>query len=194
MSARGFTLVEVLVALVVFALVAAVSWGALAPAGEGFRQLKEVRDAGEHAAWVGRSLRSDVAGLSVSAWRSDGRAEAPIRIVNDNRGEAEFDECWLLVRMPGRAGIWQVHYFIDEGASRLRREMRLLWSRDVVQADNWDMGEAVSFAVEAMDANGRWRQEWTALDDAGRVHWPRALRFRIGTGDARREWVVPVLM
>ncbi len=190
-SMRGFTLIEALVALLVFALVASVSYAVLGPAGEGFRQLAEARDAGERAAWIGRRLRADVAALAASAFRPDGRAVPPVMIANDNRGEAQFDQCWLLVRMRGRAGVWRVHYFLDEHRGRLMREMRLLWARDGREPEIWDMGEADSLAVEAMDASGRWRQDWPPAGAAGA--WPRALRFRIGTGDARREWIAPVL-
>ncbi len=184
--AAGFTLIEVLVALVVVALIAALSYAALGPAGEGFRMLADARDAAERDDWVGRRLRADVAGLTASAV-GDSR---PLRIVNDNRGDVEFDQCWLQTRMPGRPGVWLVHYFIDEREQRLMREMRLLWARPEVEPERWDMGEAGSLAVEAMDERGAWRQEWRA---DGAFAWPRALRFRLGTARGERVWVLPVL-
>jgi len=192
---RGFTLIEVLMALSIFALIAAIAYGAMASAGQGFRQLQDVRDVQERAGWLGRQLRSDVAYLSDSAWqsRAQGEAPRPVMIGNDNRGVDEFDELDLFVREPGRPGVALVRYFIDEQAGHLIRESRLLWADEQAEPLRWDLGPAASLAVEAMDRDGRWQQEWKPAG-AGFV-WPRALRVRMKTGEdsvIEREWVLPV--
>jgi len=195
---QGFTLIEVLMALTIFALSAAVAYGALGMAGNGFRQLSEVRDTLEKSGWIGRQLRSDVAYLALPQGLLQAKAvpvsaqKYPLVISNDNRGNSEFDQLWLLVREPGQAGISQVHYYIDEGQGHLIRESRLLWARDGTKSIRWDMGEALSCSVEVMGKDGRWLQAWQTQ---GPFIWPRGLRIRVrynkgGTDD--REWYLPI--
>ena len=197
----GFTLIEVLMALTVFALIAAIAYGAMATAGQGFQMLSEVRDMHEGSGWTARQLRSDVTYLSGDAWNIGQATEQhqPIRISNDNRGDLEFDGLFLLVREPGRAGTFEVHYFIDEDKGHLMRESRLLWARDSVEPVQWDMGEASSWAVEVMDKDGRWQQEWKTqgVQNRGFV-WPRAIRvhMKVAASEAHpaseREWYLPI--
>jgi len=198
---RGFTLIEVLMALTIFSLIAMLSYAALDTAGNGFRTLSEVRDTLEKSGWIGRQLRADVAYLaatlsplrqqSVSSSTAD-VGNDPVAIRNDRRGDDEFDQLWLRVREPGRKGISEVHYYIDEEQGHLIRESRLLWARERVQPMRWDMGEAVSFSVEAMGKDGHWQQDWQAR---GAIVWPRALRIRVRRkqeDSTVREWLLPL--
>jgi len=196
---QGFTLIEVLMALTIFALIAALSYGALGTAGEGFRTLSEVRDKLALSGWTGRQLRSDSAYLAMShppfqqqqATALVQPQTPPLAIINDDRGDVSFDELHLLVRESGQAGISDVHYFIDEEKGHLIRESRLLWARDSTEPLSWDMGKAASFSVEAMRQDGRWQQEWRSQFP---FIWPRALRVRIRYPDRTdmREWVLPL--
>ncbi|MDX8407960.1 MAG: prepilin-type N-terminal cleavage/methylation domain-containing protein [Mariprofundaceae bacterium] len=197
----GFTLIEVLMALTVFALIAAIAYGAMATAGQGFQMLSEVRDMHEGSGWTARQLRSDVTYLSSASWNAGQPSEQrqPIRISNDNRGDLEFDDLFLLVHEPGRPGISEVHYYIDEDKGHLMRESRLLWARDSVEPMQWDMGEASSWAVEVMDKDGRWQQEWkTQGGQSTGFVWPRAVRvhMKIAAGDSHpaseRQWYLPI--
>lgn len=90
----GFTLIEVLMSMALFALLISVIYGALGPAGEGFIQLKETRDRLEKSHWLGRQLRLDMSYLSAT---EDSQIK-PIRISHDSRGDAVFDELWILSR------------------------------------------------------------------------------------------------
>jgi len=198
-SARGFTLIEVLMALTIFSLIAALSYGALDIAGNGFRTLSEVRDVLERSGWTGRQLRSDVAYLAMPqmalqqpAAGSTPVQRAPLVVSNDNRGSSEFDQLWLLVREPGQAGISEVHYYIDEEQGHLIRESRLLWARDSAGPLRWDMGEASSCSVEARSNDGRWQQDWKMQ---GPFIWPRELRIRVRYHQDSmdgREWELPL--
>ena len=195
---RGFTLIEVLMALMVFGLIAGLGYGALAIAGEGFAVLAQVRDVQEKSGWIGRQLRSDVAYISSSHYRVALSASQPlglqaIQINNDNRGDSEFDELWLLVREPDRPGISQVHYYLDEDSGHIIRESRLLWARDSAKAQHWDLGEASSWAVEVQNKEGEWLQIWQAQSGSqGVLLWPRALRVRLKNEMGERQWLLPV--
>ncbi|MDX8406666.1 MAG: prepilin-type N-terminal cleavage/methylation domain-containing protein [Mariprofundus sp.] len=197
-SAGGFTLIEVLMALTIFSLIAVLSYGALGIAGDGFRTLSAVRDTLELSGWTGRQLRSDVAYLAAPESVAPAQPpaagataqKAPLAISNDNRGNVEYDHLTLLVREPGQAGISEVYYYIDEEQGHLMRESRLLWARDSVEPLSWDMGEASSCSVEALAADGSWHQDWKSQ---GAFVWPRALRIRIKQGKdtiVEREWTL----
>jgi len=204
-EARGFTLIEVLMALTVFALIATLSYAALGTAGNGFKRLGEVRLAQEKSGWVARQLRQDLRYLSAAPFRhvikpgQQSKADklAPIRIHNDNRGDVEFDELWLLVREPGLQSISQVHYYIDQSDGHLKRESRLLLARNLVEPMRWDFGKVASWSVEVWDQQGNWRQDWNFNGRA--FVWPKAVRVIMKTKTdnavtAQRLWLMPVLV
>jgi len=203
---RGFTLIEVLMALTVFAVIAGLSYTALGTAGNGFEILSQVRLTQEKSGWVARQLRSDlryltaaphVAANSLTGLQSSLDQPVPVRIKNDNRGEVEFDQLWLLVREPGQPTISQVHYYIDEDNSHLMRESRSLLARDQVEPMRWDFGKIDSFSTEVWDRQGNWRQDWNFRGQA--FTWPRAVRVSVNTGSdnavsGQRQWWMPVLV
>ncbi|MDQ6995977.1 MAG: prepilin-type N-terminal cleavage/methylation domain-containing protein [Mariprofundus sp.] len=214
-SARGFTLIEVLMALTVFGLIAGLSYAALGTAGNGFKILADVRVTQEKSGWVARQLRSDLRYLSspphssgFKQGQSPGAGKVvPIRIRNDNRGDIEFDQLWLIVREPGLQALSQVHYFIDENSGHLIRESKLLLARDLVEPIRWDFGKTASWSVEVLDQQGNWRQDWNFRGKA--FVWPKAVRVTMKTsndagltGERRtgemqtgaREWWMPVLV
>ena len=209
----GFTLIEVLMALTVFAMVAGLSYAALGTADKGFAVLHDVRVVQERSGWAGKQLRSDLRYLSAAPMapppKAGFKAEAdkivPIRIKNDNRGDIDLDHLWLLVREPGQAGISQVHYFIDENDGHLIRESRSLLARNRVEPIRWDFGKASSWAVEVWDQQANWRQDWNF--PAPSFVWPKAVRVTMQvdenpSGSQARsaaelhtyQWMMPVLV
>jgi len=185
----GFTLLEVLMALSVFALIAGVSYTALGPAGEGFRQLQEVRDKMEASSWLGKQLRADMSGVSSSSLID----LQPIKIRPDARGDTYIDELTLLVREAGRSGLTLVHYQVDEMKGELFRESRMAWSRDAVEPDRMVLAKVSSFHVEVMDKKGQWKQRWvTTADKNTPFIWPKALRVTVKQGDKQQQWLMPV--
>lgn len=172
---QGFTLVEVLMALSLFAMLAGVMYAALGSAGNGFQQLISIRDDVAAGQWLDRQLRSDL----MYASRSEDDSVTPLVLTQDVRGGQVLDQLTLLVREPGRAGLSQVHYAIDEVSGELVRESRLALARDSVAPDRWPLAKADSFDVEVLDAQGRWQQRWEpgkpfVLPKAVRVHvWQR---------------------
>ncbi|MDQ6954701.1 MAG: type II secretion system protein [Mariprofundaceae bacterium] len=183
----GFTLLEVLMALSVFALIAGVSYTALGPAGEGFRQLQQVRDQIESASWLGKQLRADVSAVTSSSLKT----LIPIQISSDVRGDIHVDELTILVREAGRSGLTWVHYKLDEEKGELLRESRMAWARDGVESDTMVLGETSSFDVELMDNNGKWVQQWAKPSNrAAAFVWPKALRVRVTQNGAQQQWVM----
>ena len=194
-DSAGFTLLEMLVALAVFALIAALCYAALAPAGDGFRMLRKQRDILESSYQMERRLRMDVGYLMLSR----DRTLQSIVLRHDQRGGDAFDTLQLLVA--GRASPFpiQVRYAIDEESGYLERESSPAWLRDA-EPVLWRMQKAASFQVQALDADGRWLETWggdsaapSAGQSAPRPRLPRALRVRWRAGGGmERELILPL--
>ncbi len=186
----GFTLLEMLVAMAVFALIAAVTYGAVAPAGEGFRTLQEARDTLERAWQLERRLRLDVNALA----RSEDPGVQVLRVTHAQRGGDAFDQLWLLVADAGAAGLVQVHYFLDEHGM-LVRESIMPWARSGRMPVRWEIRRAEAFEVQAMsgapNARRQWADVWNAKQ-SGRL--PRALRIRWRDAGGMREMILPVFL
>lgn len=183
----GFTLIEVLMAMALFALLISVVYGALGPAGTGFIQLQESRDRLEKSQWLGRQLRLDMSYVSAT---SDSKLK-PIRISNDSRGSEAFDELWILTRESGQSSLSYIHYFIDEESSQLVRESLMAWARSSVEPLRWELGKVESFDVELLDSQGKWVQRWQS--DTKFV-WPKAVRITCRNSKGDRVWDFPLLV
>lgn len=184
---RGFTLIEVLMAMSLFALLMAVVYGALGPAGEGFIQLQERRDALEKSHWLGRQLRMDMSYLSAT---NDTQIQ-PIKISHDARGDAVFDELWILSRESGQPSLTYIHYHLDEESGKLVRESRMAWARDSVDSLRWELGDVESFDVELMDGQGKWVQRWETNEV---FKWPAAVRIKFRDASGERQWDFPLFV
>ncbi|MDQ7004277.1 MAG: prepilin-type N-terminal cleavage/methylation domain-containing protein [Ghiorsea sp.] len=184
---KGFTLIEVLLAIVVFSLIAAISWTALGPAGEGFLMLKDARTQLESQQWVGKQLRRDVSYLS----QSEDKRLPVVRLVNDSRGDADFDELQLLIRDPMYPGLTLVRYYIDEESGQLRREAISPRARTHVEPIIWNLAVVESFSVEALDAKSGWKSVFNPQQP-----FRIPLAIRVGVRDIRGEmsWDLPVFI
>jgi len=185
----GFTLLEVLMALSIFALISGISYTALGPAGDGFKQLQDVRDSIDKISWLGKQLRSDVSSASGSSLTE----LIPIKIITDNRGGSYVDDLTLLIKEPGRGGLTLVHYRLNEEKHQLMRASRIAWASQGVKGDLMLLGDDVtSFHVEQMDSAGKWRQRMPVVKNADSFVWPQAIRIRIQQHGNSREWVLPL--
>lgn len=184
---KGFTLIEVLLAIVVFSLIAAVSWTALGPAGEGFLMLKESRAQLESQQWIGKQLRRDVSYLSRSV-----DVNMPIvRLINDSRGQDDFDELQLLIRDPMYPGLTLVRYIIDEDSGQLKREAINPRARTHVEPISWNLAEVLSFSVEALDIKSGWKPVFNPQKP---FTIPKALKVTIRDSRGEMTWDLPVFI
>jgi len=200
---HGFTLIEVLMALSIFAMISTLAYSSLDIAGNGFAILKDIRLSQEKSGWIGKQLHQDMRYLSPSphqpiakpGMRSSQQSIVPIRIKNDNRGDIELDELWLLVHEPGQNSIHQVHYYIDENTNHLMRDSRSLLARENIEAIHWDFGPIRSWAIDILDQDGNWRQDWNFNSQAFR--WPKAIKVTVkidkqATIASQRQWLMAV--
>jgi len=182
---KGFTLIEVLLALLVFSLIAAVSWTALGPAGDGFLMLQESRIQLEEQQWVGKQLRRDVNYLTTS----EDKKLASVRLSNDSRGDGSFDELQLLIRDPMFPGLTMVRYVIDEDTHMLKREAKSAWARTHVEAIAWDLAKVSSFEVEALNRQSGWKKTWGT---APPYTMPKGIRVTVKDARGEMTWDLPV--
>jgi len=187
MRTAGFTLLEMLVALAVFAMIAAMAYAVMAPAGEGFRDIQHVRKQLDASYLLSRRMREDFSYLSVS---QDEQVHA-LRLTHDLRGGANYDHVWLLVRDMSESGLSMVHYFLDEEKKVLVRETLFPWARTGSSPLRWEFGKMESFEVQAMDEKGAWHNLW---DSGVSKKLPRALRVRMRDEGGSHERVLPVFI
>lgn len=180
---RGFTLLEMLVAMAIFSVIVAISYRMLAQAGDGFRLLDAYDAQTERSQWTARQLRADVDFLALS----QDQDVAPLRLAG---GGATGAQLWLLVRDMNGPTLMQAHYFIDEKHHALVREVRSPWAKQGTKPMQWQMLPVDSFEVQAMDASGSWTDTWEVRDSG----LPTALRVRWSGRDGRHELVLPLLI
>ena len=184
---KGFTLVEVLLAIVVFSMIATLSWTALGPAGEGFMILKDSRTKLEQQQWLGKQLRKDVSYLT----RAEDKTLPLFQIKNDSRGATGVDELEMLVRDPMYPGLTMVRYFVDEDRGVLVRETKSPLSRHDVEPESWDLAKVASFNVEAMTYQSEWKEVWEAKPP---FVLPRSLRVQVRDEDGEMQWQLPLFI
>ncbi|MDQ6953458.1 MAG: type II secretion system protein GspJ [Mariprofundaceae bacterium] len=186
---KGFTLLELLMALVIFALIIVVCYTALGPAGEGFRQLQQVRDNIESSSWLGKQLRADIGTITSSSLKSI----RPLQIKADARGDIYVDELILLSREAGKRGLTLIHYKLDESQGTLIRESRMAWARANTPSDSMNLGKFESLHVEVMTPTGKWTSQWppqTSTNAA--VIWAKAVRITVQHDGEEKHWLIPI--
>lgn len=177
----GFTLLELIVAIALFAVLVTICYTALGPASDGFRELSVQRDKLEKLAWIGRQMRLDVA----YAVASQDHHVKPFTLQSDRRGDTALDGISFTTHEVGRPGLTQIRYFLTE-QHQLIRESLNPWARGGVEPLHWKMGSVESFRVEAMTAGGSWQPSWQADS------MPRAIRVTLRDAQGQREWVFPI--
>ncbi|MBF0281627.1 MAG: type II secretion system protein [Zetaproteobacteria bacterium] len=183
----GFTLIEVLLAMALFALITAVAYGALAIGGDGFQQLQAERDRLESEQWLARQLRQDISGVT----HSQNRAWSPVALTSDPRGENHFDQLTILVQEPGQVGLTWVRYAIDEEAMQLVRESVPALARSGFEPIAWNFANIQSLDVALLNKQGEWLERWDEQSGMARDQLV-AVRVRVGDAKHTREWNIPI--
>lgn len=188
----GFTLIEILVALAVFAALAAITWGALS-------QIAKARSSLD-----GQQQRFAQIVRAVSSLERDLR-QAISRPVRGNFGEllpavlgsVERIDLSRLghanPRAEQRSNIERVRYEVEDHA--LRRGPYEVLDRAAGSAPQWrEMLDGVErFRLRYLDAQGAWLEQWPSRDNAAE-DLPRAIEFSIELedfGELRRVIALP---
>jgi len=189
----GFTLIEVLVAIAVFAVVAAITWGTL---GQIARTRSDLAERQDRFATVVRS---------VSMFERDLR-QAIARPLRGNYGEllpavlGASDRIELSrlgfanPRAEARSNIERVVYMLD--ASVLQRGRYAVLDRAPAStAERSELVDRVqSLRLRYLGDDGNWRDSWPAARDTPPQTLPRAIELRItleDLGELRRVVALP---
>jgi len=182
----GFTLIEVLVAVAIFAVVASVAYSALSNAvgneqalADHSDQLRELQFA---VGLIERDLRL---ALPRSQRDRSGQSQAPIQ--SDGRALRLLRSGFANPMRLSRAELESIDYQLEGG-----RWQRLRWpsldhartSRPAVDILQTDI-QSLSFLF--LDRQNRWQAQWpspTAIVEGEAELWPRAVRFRLNS----RRW------
>jgi len=187
---EGFTLLEVLVALVIFTMIAAFAFAATMPAGEGFKELQKVRDRHMQAYALGRQMRLDVTALALPVDNN----LVSLEILHDARSGSAFDRLNILVRESGRPSLSAVSYYLDEGGENpelVRDVSSAIPGRAETKSLQWRMGKVESFEIQAMLKDGRLLDEWNS---GKKQELPVALQIKWKDVDGERELVFPIFV
>lgn len=166
MKARGFTLVEMLVTLVLVALVSGLLWQALATVAQLERQLARTRtlssDDQLRRAWIEQALAGTMAGPQGDPVRFSGR-------------DMRLSTYTTMPPWPGSMGPELMTLELERSGGG----QRLIARRPGVDASlelwRWE-GEAGRF--DYLDASGNWRETWPPTGSAAADLLPAAIRLR----------------
>lgn len=184
---KGFTLIEVLVAVALFATMAALAWGGLNAVLRTRTQLAAAQqDFADTVKAVGQ-LERDLRGAMARPVR--GNYGEPLPAL---RGEADRVELTRLgfahPQNEARASLERVLYQLD--AKKLQRGRFAVLDRAAGSAPAMSdlRGGVKSFRLRYLDNGGRWQETWPSRDgDPDAL--PRAVEFRLdieGLGEVRR--------
>ena len=192
-AARGFTLLEVLLALTVLSVILATVYGSFATAGRNVERAEEVRDRTDRARSLLSRLTTDIANACLIG--GIGETFLVGRKAEGDTDQQRFDSIHLTTltnwRRPDshETELWEVGYFFqdrpeDNARVLLRREKREL-SRDVPPLEggtDYELTDAVNGLLLRYTDGTTWVDEW---DTRKRGRLPRAVEIVLSLADGR---------
>ena len=187
--ARGFTLVEILIALALMALVATLAWRATAALVDG-----ESRLGAEERKWRALDaafsrLEADVRQAQPRAVRSGTRVEPAWLAAREAHGASAlvFTRAGSeFANEPGMAG-QRIGYRLRNGTLEVLYWPALDRARDVAPTAYALVEGVAAFRVTQLDDKGQWFDEWPRAD---KVDLPRAVRVDVtlASGESIERW------
>lgn len=193
-NSRGFTLIEVLLALAILAVIVTVVYQSFSSAGQSVQQAEEVRDGTDVARMLISRLSVDLANVYVN--RSMPETFFYGRKAEDENTKERTDGVFLTTltnwRRPGtkEMDLWEVGYYFQERPEDkkrllIRKEKREL-SKDIPRMEGGDEYE-ISDQVKGMrirySSDGvNWKDDW---DTAGQSSLPKTVEIVLILADGR---------
>lgn len=213
--ATGFTLVEILLAMFIFAIVVTTIFGSYRTVASSFEALDEGMITYEMAATCMGRMVTDIESTFVAQaplWRKPGIGDSddPFRVV----GEDVFGDASLpMLRFTSfahvpqggdtRQGIAEIVYYVtteeaeDERFNVLRRADRLPPYPEEFSPDRGDpvLCERVkSFVLTYYDEEGETKEDWDSTEQSRKYATPRAVKVRLEIGDETTSHVFESLI
>lgn len=191
----GFSLIELLVAVAVFALASALAWAGLSAVADNRQRLAQAQD--DFAA-VQRSvdfLARDLATAVDRPVRVSGQGLRPA-LIGDMQRISLTRKGLASELQSADSALERVSWFVD-GKSLLRGRQAVLDRPDDYGFSKRSLHAAVeTLSLRYLDRQGRWQERWPPGTSAGEDDspLPRAVEFRIrfaGQGEIRRVVELP---
>jgi general secretion pathway protein J len=190
---KGFTLLEVLLALTVLSVILATVYGSFATAGKNIERAEEVRDGTDRARTLLSRLTNDIANACLIG--GIGETFLVGRKTEGVTDKQRFDSIHLTTltnwRRPDsrEMELWEVGYYFqeragDEARILLRREKREL-SKDVAPLEggtDYELTDTVKGLLLRYADGTKWVDEWDTRKQ-GRL--PRAVEIVLSLADGR---------
>ena len=201
MTRRGFSLIELLVALAVFAALAAAAYGGLAEIARARGALAERQDRFAALVRAVSTVERDLWQAVSRPVRGNARGEELPALM----GAADRIELTRLgfanPRAEPRSNLERVAYLVDAGRLQRGRYAALDRAPGSVPAPSALLDHVESLRLRYLGPDGVWRDAWPPAELAGTpqgtlpVEWlPRAIEFRLATtdtGELRRVIELP---